>query len=86
MVSNLARLWDEDIKEAAAKAAAKAAELARIEALQEGEKKGRQEERMAIIRALSEQGMTLEFISHTTKEPISEIKKILQMPASIGKL
>ena len=69
MVSNLARLWDEDIKEAAAKAAEQAANHAR------------REERVAIIRALSEQGMTLEFISHTTKEPISEIKKILQMPS-----
>lgn len=80
MVSNLARLWDEDIKEAAAKAAEQATEIARAE----GERKAKQarlEERMAIIRALSEQGMTLEFISHTTKEPISEIKKILQMPS-----
>ena len=73
MVSNLARLWDEDIKEAAAKAA----ELARIEALQEGG----QRERIKIIRSLSTAGLPLDLIAKTTETPLNEVKKILQMPS-----
>ena len=73
MVSNLARLWDEDIKEAATKAA----ELARIEALQEGG----QRERIKIIRSLSTAGLSLDLIAKTTETPLNEVEKILQMPS-----
>ena len=73
MVSNLARLWGEDIREAA--------DYARLEGKQEGKQEGRQEERMKIIRSLSGAGLPLDLISKTTETPVDEIKKILQQPS-----